>query len=754
MNEYGKRSRLDWTEDEDEILEEAIRKCGTRWTRIEKEYGLDGNGKLAHRVGNNRLAGRARTIAIQRTQDNIDLGVFSDVTIKLPPVNQDVIAERSAPLKWTDELDSALLESYEQHGVNWSDIRDSSQLLKPFYRGTSYRDRLVSLQHKAMTSNDEVPTVLNAPIPGKEYLYYRLLAPDGKCLSITCPGCSRVIGEQHLLQEGLNCVCECDIRELAKATRKFKWVTYIIVKLTSIFPREIPSLEDSLKKEISKESPEYIGVTDNLHTRLLSHVCKWVDPSKHRVHVSLRLGERIAIKLFTPKKNDEGDRSKDDSHMIRINTSNGKIQSFDISQSIPRTFSALTDPPDNNSFPCRTKDFETVLYTAGIIAGASHPEGFQENERNTCFRLGKEKCECPQSCTFRATINDLKKIVRWYPLLDSDVNPGSKPHSAANIPLNLDYSLGNIDTDTLSEFCLKVVVRNRDIQEKTKENYIENVKVLLNYKFIDNIWSMAKFIANIESYYTVKTTNSYLSLMSVFLKNLTKYERKTLFSSLWYYAHQTFLLHYRFYMLKLSKLNQINKKSKRDDANWINLPDLIKILDDLRPIIMNKRPPKMSEVQPYIALLLHLKQAAIRNDYHSIMLFDYNINDDNFLDWDNKVFVFNHFKNAKSLGQVTIPVKDDVLQDLRFLVEYRKSKNCQFLFTNLKNGMMTDDTFSSMLSRFTFKHTGKRIASTLIRKIVVSHFRKDEPSNKDSVQLAHDMMHTEETSRTIYRKID
>ena len=193
-------------------------------------------------------------------------------------------------------------------------------------------------------------------------------------------------------------------------------------------------------------------------------------------------------------------------------------------------------------------------------------------------------------------------------------------------------------------------------------------------------------------------------------------------------------------------------KSKKQEENWIEFTEIVRLLENSREEAL-AAPIKMERLQPYIALLLHVKQAPIRNDYHGLVLWDYRENEDNYLDWKNKIFVFNDFKNSKYMGQVRLPVKKEVMEDLSILVKYRFDTKCRYLFTNSKLQALTTSTYSLMLTRFTSKLTGKKIGSTLLRSIFVSHVRGNEKTYQDSKRLSKEMMHSESTSRLIYRKV-
>ena len=67
---------------------------------------------------------------------------------------------------------------------------------------------------------------------------------------------------------------------------------------------------------------------------------------------------------------------------------------------------------------------------------------------------------------------------------------------------------------------------------------------------------------------------------------------------------------------------------------------------------------------------------------------------------------------------------------------------------------LTKNGYSKMLTRHFKKHLHKNITATLLRQILVSHFRKGEKSQKEKQELAEIMNNTIQTQTNNYLKFD
>ena len=170
--------------------------------------------------------------------------------------------------------------------------------------------------------------------------------------------------------------------------------------------------------------------------------------------------------------------------------------------------------------------------------------------------------------------------------------------------------------------------------------------------------------------------------------------------------------------LNIAKIERSNtqvtdSKTEKEASNWVDHDTLVKKFEQY----YSKKPPCTDKKYThYLALALHLYQASVRNDYRTVKLYGYNPETDNYIDWDKKVFVFNDYKTAKYHGQIIIPIKDCIIQDLEDIRTYRAKQGCKYLIQIKDDKEMSSEAYSGMLLRITRKLAIHNIGSKILRE--------------------------------------
>lgn len=333
-----------------------------------------------------------------------------------------------------------------------------------------------------------------------------------------------------------------------------------------------------------------------------------------------------------------------------------------------------------------------------------------------------------------------------------DLNRWQLSSCTPQLKKNIDYSLG-IDYPIKSiDFLLSAVSRNTNIAPTTKLAYQKTIKLLIKLGFLTIDYNeLIPFLTSIFETYPYSRNMLTLSTLRVLFNQLTPIEQYNFWGYNWYAIKQTFIE----FATNYKQPSTANIKSDHDTRNWIEYPHLLEILEKEKQIICAKQKNNTlnyNHFQHYIALMLHLKQTAVRNDYCSVLLWNYNKETDNYIC--KEKFVFNHYKTSKFFGRIEIPIKEDVKEELLPLLEYRRKTDCNFLFVGYSNNQINSLSYSKMLTKYTRKLTGKSIGSSLIRKIYVSWLRRSELDFEESKQVARYMMHSETLQRSLYRLIN
>lgn len=218
-----------------------------------------------------------------------------------------------------------------------------------------------------------------------------------------------------------------------------------------------------------------------------------------------------------------------------------------------------------------------------------------------------------------------------------------------------------------------------------------------------------------------------------------------------------------------------NEKSDKQKKNWIEYNDILKLLRKLKketkPLLDKEQTLTNKEkdlIQQYLVLYLYSGKAfpVLRNDFAEMKIVKQsNNNSGDDLSTDKNYFVIkergspvfrlNQYKTAKFQGEKDIPVKDMELKKL--INKWAKINGTGYLLINPSNNSpMTANGISKYLNKIFLKHFDKKISTSLLRSIYISHkYNGDKQlSQKDKKNLANEMGHTKNTAETIYNKID
>tara|TARA_R100001015_G_C4612802_1_gene168386 strand:+ start:380 stop:1336 length:957 start_codon:yes stop_codon:yes gene_type:complete len=212
-----------------------------------------------------------------------------------------------------------------------------------------------------------------------------------------------------------------------------------------------------------------------------------------------------------------------------------------------------------------------------------------------------------------------------------------------------------------------------------------------------------------------------------------------------------------------------NEKTDKQKENWVEYNDILKLLrkmkKDTKPLLEKEQLTNKEKdlIQQYLVLYLYSGKAfpVLRNDFAEMKI----VNEGEDVDKDKNYFVIkkkgaplfrlNEYKTAKFQGEKDVPVKD---MELRKLInKWAKINGTGYLLINITNNTpMKANGISKYLNKIFDKHFNKKISTSLLRSIYISHkYNGDKQlSTKDKKELANEMGHTKQTAETIYNKID
>lgn len=221
--------------------------------------------------------------------------------------------------------------------------------------------------------------------------------------------------------------------------------------------------------------------------------------------------------------------------------------------------------------------------------------------------------------------------------------------------------------------------------------------------------------------------------------------------------------------VKIEEIYKDNKKSQKEEANWLTVEELENILDEL-----HKKLPKSintmtdyKNVMKYLVLKIHLN-SPLRNDLADAKIYldptkaqlseidkdkQYNYI---IVDSGNTTtyFINNEYKTKDIYGQNIInwdlEISKDLIHYANEIISY--TDNHVFLVNN-DGEKITRNNYTKFIKSI-FSPYGKDISTTMIRHIVVSELHNlDSDREKKKKDLAKKMGHSLQTATTIYAKV-
>jgi hypothetical protein len=225
-------------------------------------------------------------------------------------------------------------------------------------------------------------------------------------------------------------------------------------------------------------------------------------------------------------------------------------------------------------------------------------------------------------------------------------------------------------------------------------------------------------------------------------------------------------------MTKLAEQSDTrDKEQKLTDKqrdNWVDYEDLIKLTETLFDRIKEQgllQKEKLTRkeytlFQDYIMLRTYLT-FSWRNDFASMKVISTEKDDDgkdNFLLLKNgtpEKFILNQYKTDKTYGKKSVSIPSKLSKVIKKFLKFNKSG----YFLTLQDGIraMTPNGITKSFNRLFQNELDKTISTSLLRHIVISHFRANDPTiqeqERKEKEIEDRFMHSSGMNDK-YRKID
>ena len=188
------------------------------------------------------------------------------------------------------------------------------------------------------------------------------------------------------------------------------------------------------------------------------------------------------------------------------------------------------------------------------------------------------------------------------------------------------------------------------------------------------------------------------------------------------------------------------KKSEKDEANWIDWSDVLKVYDemvkDMTPIMKRKvkSDDDVQKLQSYVLLSLFVLIAPRRaKDWVDFKIREIDTEKDNYFDAKQKLLVFNSYKTAKTYGKQTVNVPTKLATILKKWIEVNPSDHLFF-------GILGKPVSQTGIAQWFYKIFGRHVSVNALRHSYLTQFHSTKKSLKSMDSTAKDMGHSIKTS--------
>lgn len=216
---------------------------------------------------------------------------------------------------------------------------------------------------------------------------------------------------------------------------------------------------------------------------------------------------------------------------------------------------------------------------------------------------------------------------------------------------------------------------------------------------------------------------------------------------------------------KYIKENSTGVISAKQEENFVSMDEINEVIKEMKEEIDSKKlfrkdisPKEKALVQMYIMINI-LTQYPFRNDlagmkfikkkdFNNLSMEDKKKNNYLLQDKNDFYFILNEYKTQAKYGEKKIKVEKNNLPSL--LRKYIPILDSEYLFTSSTGKPISRNALTQVLSKTFEKYLGKKISTTLLRKIYMSS--KYQGTKEDMEKDAEIMGHSKDVGQLIYTK--
>ena len=215
-------------------------------------------------------------------------------------------------------------------------------------------------------------------------------------------------------------------------------------------------------------------------------------------------------------------------------------------------------------------------------------------------------------------------------------------------------------------------------------------------------------------------------------------------------------------------------KTETQRKNWLSYNELINVVNKIMSEVKHREITKKTElsnkdfdVLQQLLILRTYVAFPLRNDFADMKILtqkEFKEMTEEAQDGKNyliikpnnkKQFHINQFKNSKFIGSKILDVPTKLNRVINLWLKHNDSG--YYLVKSDKTSPMNPNGITKFLNKIFLKYTSKKISTSMIRHIVISHLLKDEPTIADKEiekkKIEDTFLHSKEIN-DLYRKVD
>lgn len=281
------------------------------------------------------------------------------------------------------------------------------------------------------------------------------------------------------------------------------------------------------------------------------------------------------------------------------------------------------------------------------------------------------------------------------------------------------------------------LVNIRNVSDSSASQYIRNLYSLNNQRPFTNLsWLKSKNIIHTRLSDFAKSTQK--SMVGCIVSVLSLYKDSPAYKKIYNYWYNI--------MQSTDENGDTSKMTEKQEDNWLDwnivLSHRDELLKDCDKFINAKSltPTQYEKLLHLVVLSLYTDFPPRRNqDYQQMMVVKkWNENYDvklNYLDMENKKFIFNKYKTAKNHGQQIFDVPDSLMEIFKFYFKFHPNVSKHFYLLSNYSGQPI--LVVNGITRILNKIFGKNVGASMLRHIYLSNKYNVDEMNEDSDKMAH-----------------